>query len=109
MEGKKEGIKEGRKDKVSVWYDNLCVDPMSANVFCVCMYYLFKLVGYHGEGLEDGVCGSSDSDYPLWTVTLRNVDTGATLEDQHTHIHTHARKYIGCVFTEYAYMQYASF
>lgn len=32
--------------------------------------YLLKLVGDHGEGLEDGVGGPGDGDYSLGAVPL---------------------------------------
>ena len=38
------------------------------------LWHLFKFVGDHGKGLEDGVGRSGDGDYPLWAVALRNVD-----------------------------------
>lgn len=41
--------------------------------------YLFKLVCDHGEGLEDGICGSGDGNYPLWAVSLRDVDACTAL------------------------------
>lgn len=41
--------------------------------------YLLEFVGDHGKSLEDGVCGSSDGDDPLWTISLRNIDPGCAL------------------------------
>jgi len=43
------------------------------------MFYLLKLVGYHGEGLENRIRWPSDGDYPLRAVPLWDVDAGTTL------------------------------
>lgn len=48
------------------------------------VFYLLKLVGYHGEGLENGVCWPGDGDYPFRAVPLRDVDTGSALEAEET-------------------------
>lgn len=32
--------------------------------------YLFKLIGDHGKGLEDGISGACDGHDPFWAVPL---------------------------------------
>ena len=43
------------------------------------LVYLLQFEGDHGEGSEDTFCGPCDGDDPLWTGTLRDVDTSAAL------------------------------
>ena len=42
--------------------------------------YLFQLFDDHGECFEDGGGWTGQSDDPLWTVTLRDVDASPTLQ-----------------------------
>lgn len=48
--------------------------------------YLFKLVGYHGKGLENSIRWPGDGDYPLRAVPLWDVDTSATLSKEEVQI-----------------------
>lgn len=61
-----------------------CRDILVSSINTICCY-LLKFVGDHSESLEDGVCGSSDGDDPLWTVALGNIDPCSALR-KHMHV-----------------------